>query len=169
MSAHWLDQPNPGESFDQWLNTAECQRLLDGLSRPALDPEPGPNERECRADSIYHAAIAWAAENEPDTTQRRILIREAYTSPEMAACHAYAHGYTQAVEDHHAELQAVIDQRDRLGAHVAAISRASRHQRARERVARERLYAALYRVTLAALVVGGLVVLGVAQRWVRGW
>lgn len=169
MSAQWLDQPNPGESFDQWLATAECQRLLDGLSRPALDPEPGPSERECRADQLYHAAIAWAAENEPDTSKRRILIREAYTSPEMAACHAYAHGYTQAVEDHQAELQAVCDQRDRLGAHVAAISRASRRQRTQERVTRERLFAALYRVTLVALVAVGLLILGVAQRWVRGW
>lgn len=169
MSTHWTDQPDPANtSWQAWLTTQECQRLLDNLPS-RLDPEPGPSERECRADQLYHEAILWAANNEPDPTKRRLLKREAYTSPEMAAWHARAHGYAQAVEDHQAELQAVIDQRDQLGAHVAAISRASRHHRAEAQAARERLLAALYRAVLVALVCGGLLILGVAQRWLRGW
>jgi hypothetical protein len=166
----WIDQPQPGESWQEWLTTAECQRLLDNLpSRPVYDPEPGPSERECRADRIYHEAIQWAAANEPDANQRRILIHEARTSAEIAAFHAFAYGYAQAVEDHQAELQTVIDQRDALGAHVAAISRASRQQRAEAQAARERLLSALYRVGLVAAIAVGLLVLGAAQRWVRGW
>jgi len=181
----WLDQPAPqDESWQTWLTTAECQRLLDNLpSRPDYDPEPGPSERECRADQLYHEAILWAASCEPDPTKRRLLKREAYTSPEMAAWHARAHGYAQAVEDGHrldAERQALIDEQNKLinlqqaqindlHAHVAAISRASRQQRAEAQAARERLLAALYRAVLVAIIAVGLLVLGVAQRWVRGW
>lgn len=158
----WLDQPDPADlSWWKWLATDEA--------RFTLDPEPGPTERECRADQLYHEAIQWAANNEPDACKRRLLKREAYTSPEMAAWHARAHGYAQAVDEHRAELQAVIDQRDALGAHVAAISRASRRGRIEAQAARERLLAALYRAVLVALVCGGLLILGVAQRWVRGW
>ena len=170
MTAHWTDQPAPNdESWQAWLTTAECQRLLDNLPSRDLDPEPGPTERECRADRLYHEAIQWAAANEPDANQRRILIHEARTSAEIAAFHAYAYGYAQAVEDHQAELQTVIDQRDALGVHVAAISRASRQQRAEAQAARERLLAALYRVGLVAAIAVGLLVLRVAQNWLRGW
>ena len=169
----WLDQPNPGESFDQWLQTAECQRLLDNLpslpAHPDYDPEPGPSARECTADRLYHEAIEWAANNEPDTCKRRLLIREAYTSPEMAAWHARAHGYAQAVEDCGQQLQQAMEERDALGSYLAAMSRAGQRQRQQHQAARERLLAALYRAVLVALVCGGLLILGVAQRWVRGW
>jgi len=180
---NWIDQPQPGESWQQWLQTAECQRLLDNLPSRDLDPEPGPSERECRADQLYHEAIAWAASCEPDPAKRRLLKREAYTSPEMAAWHARAHGYAQAVEDGHrldAERQALLaEQNDLINrqqahindlhAHAAAISRASRQQRAEAQAARERLLAALYRVGLVAIIAGGLLVLRVAQNWLRGW
>lgn len=175
---NWTDQPAPDDtSWQAWLATAECQRLLDNLpAQPDYDPEPGPSTRECRADQLYHEAIQWAAANEPDASKRRILIREAYTSPEMGAWHARAHGYAQAVEEHQAELQAVIDQRDQLGAHIASISHVNRRARVQlqqERIeaqaARERLLAALYRAVLVALVCGGLLILGGAQRWLRGW
>ena len=137
----WIDQPQPGESWQEWLTTAECQRLLDNLPSRDLDPEPGPSERECRADQLYHEAIQWAASCEPDPAKRRLLKREAYTSPEMAAWHARAHGYAQAVEDCGQQHQA----------------------------ARERLLAALYRAVLVAAIAVGLLVLRVAQNWLRGW
>jgi hypothetical protein len=93
----WIDQPQPGESWQEWLTTAECQRLLDNLpSRPVYDPEPGPSERECRADRIYHEAIQWAAANEPDANQRRILIHEARTSAEIAAFHRLKAAFDEA-------------------------------------------------------------------------
>lgn len=165
----WIDQPQPGESWQEWLTTAECQRLLDNLPSRDLDPEPGPSERECRADQLYHEAIQWAASCEPDPAKRRLLKREAYTSPEMAAWHARAHGYAQAVEDCGQQLQQAIDERDALGMHLAALSRAGQRQRQQHQAARERLLAALYRAVLVAAIAVGLLVLRVAQNWLRGW
>ena len=165
----WIDQPQPGESWQEWLTTAECQRLLDNLPSRDLDPEPGPSERECRADQLYHEAIQWAASCEPDPAKRRLLKREAYTSPEMAAWHARAHGYAQAVEDCGQQLQQAIDERDALGMHLAALSRAGQRQHQQHQAARERLLAALYRAVLVAAIAVGLLVLRVAQNWLRGW